>query len=366
MAVAAVSNKLAPSNTSFSSLAPEKSGVCAVNYVSGKPTGSASLSLHVGKGRLLFAAAQCDVRMVRRQRLQGFGRNAWGNKWRISTSTQDEAASANVEGVNNDLDKQAPTSNEAWTQAVDRLAEEVQRLKAAIPEDSGDRALLLLRETTEQLKDQVEKARASLAIEQSASKALATLKETTDSLVVQAEKVKAALAASAQEAADNSKANLTLIAETAPEPIRDLAETALDAHFETGKPLVGAKIHDFCLGIPYGGLLTAGGVFWFVASGSLHALRFGLFLGGLVLFLSMMSLKVWRKGRSSLPYIQAQALITFIILVREIRRFSLTGVIFPTAAVVVVSAAMLGFYSYVYLAGGNPPPKKSSGAATAA
>eukprot|EP00246_Nothoceros_aenigmaticus_P005228 TRINITY_DN17132_c0_g1_i1.p1 TRINITY_DN17132_c0_g1~~TRINITY_DN17132_c0_g1_i1.p1 ORF type:complete len:373 (-),score=55.19 TRINITY_DN17132_c0_g1_i1:474-1592(-) len=368
MAAAVVCGKLAPTKCLLLEFPPEKFGTTALGFSSRKNTGSGSLSLRLARGNTLHSSAQCEMKLVR-QRFPGVGRRYEGKFWRILTSLQDEAPTADVEvpppdveEVTDDLDKQTRTSKEAWTQAVDRLAVEVQKLKGVFYEDSADKALAVLRDTTEQMRDHVDNARAALAIEETAGRAVATFRETTDLLIVQAEKAKAALAASAQEAADNSKANLALIAETAPDPIRNIAETVLEAHFvDSGKQESGAKIHDFCLGIPYGGILTVGGVFWFVASGSLSALRFGLFLGGLVLLLSISSLKAWRQGRSSLPYIQAQALVTLIILVREIRRYTATRALFPTASVMIASSAMLGFYAYVYLAGGNPAPKKVQG-----
>ncbi|RVX09769.1 Protein fatty acid export 1, chloroplastic [Vitis vinifera] len=49
-----------------------------------------------------------------------------------------------------------------------------------------------------------------------------------------------------------------------------------------------AKIHDFCFGIPY-------------------ALSTGVLFGGALLALSTLSLKIWRQGKSSLPFVLGQA-----------------------------------------------------------
>uniref|UniRef100_A0A0C9S6Y2 TSA: Wollemia nobilis Ref_Wollemi_Transcript_10215_1430 transcribed RNA sequence n=1 Tax=Wollemia nobilis TaxID=56998 RepID=A0A0C9S6Y2_9CONI len=75
----------------------------------------------------------------------------------------------------------------------------------------------------------------------------------------------------------------------------------------TQEPKKGAKLHDFCLGIPYGGLLLGGGLVGFLISGSKVSILYGLLLGGAVLGLSVTSLKVWRQGKSCTPFILGQA-----------------------------------------------------------
>lgn len=123
-------------------------------------------------------------------------------------------------------------------------------------------------------------------------------------------------------------------------------------------PRKGAKIHDFCFGIPYGGLLVGGALVGFFIRRDMVATLFGLLLGGAVVGLSMTSLKVWRQGKSSTPYILGQAALSLILLARQLQVYLLTKNIFPTGFVALISAAMFSFYSYVYVSGGNPPPKK--------
>lgn len=99
--------------------------------------------------------------------------------------------------------------------------------------------------------------------------------------------------------------------------MKEVAETALNAHYsESGK--TGSKIHDFCLGIPFGAFLTIGGLLWFIIYGSTSAIRFGVLLGSAILFLSMTSLKKWKQGESSIAYIQGQAAITAFIFLRSV------------------------------------------------
>ncbi|KAG6479111.1 hypothetical protein ZIOFF_062571 [Zingiber officinale] len=63
-----------------------------------------------------------------------------------------------------------------------------------------------------------------------------------------------------------------------------------------------ARIHDFCLGIPYGGFLFFGGLLGFVLSRN----PTGLIFGGVISALSIFSLIVWSSGGSSIPFILGQ------------------------------------------------------------
>ena len=102
--------------------------------------------------------------------------------------------------------------------------------------------------------------------------------------------------------------------------------------------LRAAKIYDFCFGIPYGtlsfselnfwdlsivklpiaisyegvfiircGLVMSGGLLGFAFSRNLTSLSTGVRYGGALLALSTLSMKIWRQGKSSFPYILGQA-----------------------------------------------------------
>ncbi|KAI3412528.1 uncharacterized protein J3R85_017228 [Psidium guajava] len=124
------------------------------------------------------------------------------------------------------------------------------------------------------------------------------------------------------------------------------------------KPKRAAMIHDFCLGIPFGGLVFSGGLLGFIFSRNPTALGNGVLFGGAILALSTLSLKIWRKGKSSLPFILGQIVLSAVIFWKNFQTYSLTKKVFPTGVNVLISAAMLCFYTYVILSGGNPPPKK--------
>lgn len=126
----------------------------------------------------------------------------------------------------------------------------------------------------------------------------------------------------------------------------------------TSQPKKSAMIHDFCLGIPFGGLIVSGGLFGFIFSRNFGSLSMGLLVGGALLALSTLSLKVWRQGKSSLPFILGQAVLSLALVWKNYQAYALTKKLFPTGFNAVISAAMLCFYAYVVLSGGNPPPKK--------
>lgn len=56
-----------------------------------------------------------------------------------------------------------------------------------------------------------------------------------------------------------------------------------------------------------GGLLASGGFLWFLLTGSVDAIRFGVLFGGIILAAAVGSLKAWQRGKSSTPYIVVQA-----------------------------------------------------------
>ncbi|CAN4118482.1 unnamed protein product [Withania somnifera] len=133
----------------------------------------------------------------------------------------------------------------------------------------------------------------------------------------------------------------------------------------SSQPKRAAKIHDFCLGIPFGGLVFTGGLIGFIFSRNPAALGSGVLFGGALLALSTISMKVWREGKTSLPFILGQAVLAVALLWKNMQTFSLTGKLFPTGFSAAISAAMFCFYSYVILSGGNPPPKKLKASASA-
>ncbi|KAJ4896063.1 hypothetical protein Rs2_22857 [Raphanus sativus] len=139
---------------------------------------------------------------------------------------------------------------------------------------------------------------------------------------------------------------------------KEIISEPVEEHVAPTQPKRAAKIHDFCFGIPYGGLVMSGGLLGFAFSRNLTSLSTGVLYGGGLLALSTLSMKIWRQGKSSFPYILGQAVLSAVVFWKNFTAYSMTKKLFPAGLFAVVSAAMLCFYSYVVLSGGNPAPKK--------
>ncbi|CAN0907844.1 Protein FATTY ACID EXPORT 1, chloroplastic [Linum grandiflorum] len=118
-----------------------------------------------------------------------------------------------------------------------------------------------------------------------------------------------------------------------------------------------AMIHDFCFGIPFGALVLSGGLIGLLFSRNVTTFS-GLLIGGGLLALSSYSLKIWRQGKSSLPFVFGQAVLSAALLWKNIEVYSLSKSLLPAGFLAAISAAMLCFYIHVMISGGNPPPKK--------
>ncbi|XP_012470573.1 protein FATTY ACID EXPORT 1, chloroplastic [Gossypium raimondii] len=156
--------------------------------------------------------------------------------------------------------------------------------------------------------------------------------------------------------AGESKAFIEDMPRTYPNAEEHVPENTSDLEEEHGiiQQKRAAKIHDFCFGIPYGGLVLSGGLIGFIFSRNTTTLLFG----GALLALSTFSLKIWRQGKSSLPFILGQAALAAVLFWMNFQTYSSTKKLFPNAFYAAISAAMFFFYSYVVISGGNPPPKK--------
>uniref|UniRef100_A0ACD5UQJ6 Uncharacterized protein n=1 Tax=Avena sativa TaxID=4498 RepID=A0ACD5UQJ6_AVESA len=132
----------------------------------------------------------------------------------------------------------------------------------------------------------------------------------------------------------------------------------LVAAVEDVTPQRSAKIHDFCFGIPFGGLLFVMGLLGYFFSRSTVSLVLGVAPGLATLFLGILSLKFWRSGKSSFLFILGQAAISVVLVWKYSHAYLLTSRILPWGFYASLSTAMACFYAYVLLAGGNPPPKK--------
>ncbi|KAG8064869.1 hypothetical protein GUJ93_ZPchr0004g39651 [Zizania palustris] len=139
-------------------------------------------------------------------------------------------------------------------------------------------------------------------------------------------------------------------------------EELVEADEDTDIQKRSAKIHDFCLGIPFGGLLFCMGLLGYIFSRSTISLVLGVAPGLVTLLLGTLSLNFWRTGKSSFIFILGQAAISALLAWKYSHAYLLTNRILPWGFYASLSTAMTCFYAYVLLAGGNPPPKKKTAA----
>ncbi|MFS7997214.1 putative TMEM14 family protein [Helianthus anomalus] len=174
-------------------------------------------------------------------------------------------------------------------------------------------------------------------------KATVVLKETSEQLKIQADKATEDLSVIAKELSEEGKVYLSAAAEKSPEPVKDIVETFASSSTEDLKDV--SKVLDFYVGIPYGGLLTLGGFLSFMITGSISAIRFGVILGGTLLGLAVYSLRSWKKGESSSSALKGQAAIATILFLRDLR-LVFTRPAFTRYIALIISGAALAFYVY--------------------
>ncbi|GMH30110.1 hypothetical protein Nepgr_031953 [Nepenthes gracilis] len=165
-------------------------------------------------------------------------------------------------------------------------------------------------------------------------KALAVLKETAVQLKIRADKARYDLSVIAKDLSMEGKQYLASAAENYPEPVKDVVET-----FASTDDLSDISVvRDFYIGIPYGAILFLGGFLNFMLTGSISAIRFGIILGGILLALSVSSLRSWRKREPSSLALNGQAVIAGILFLREIRLLS-QGRSFASLVITMISGA---------------------------
>ena len=116
-----------------------------------------------------------------------------------------------------------------------------------------------------------------------------------------------------------------------------------------------AILHDFCMGLPYGTIFLVGGVAAVPFVGT-KGLVFAL-CGGLVLLLSILSLKQWRSRKSSKWCTLAGSCAAAVALWRSWSYIQAPYTMYTAipAFASLLSGLMSLFLLYNVLAGGNPP-----------
>lgn len=187
-------------------------------------------------------------------------------------------------------------ANEAWKQALETFKEQALKMQSVSQE----------------------------TYEIYSKKALVTLKQTSEKLKIQAEKARNDLTEIAKEISKEGKVYLSTAAQNSPPEVKEIVQTFSSSADDFND---FSKVHDFHVGIPYGNvkhftlelfnfilqtkkktdsflglagfILSVWGFLYFMLTGSLSAIRFGVILGGALLALSILSLKSYKRGMSS-------------------------------------------------------------------
>ncbi|KMT06517.1 hypothetical protein BVRB_7g156910 [Beta vulgaris subsp. vulgaris] len=231
----------------------------------------------------------------------------------FAASQEDSSSEAELDMEKNDPKNAGEASQEAWEKTLASFKEQALKLQSVSQE----------------------------AYEVYMKKAVITLKDTADQLKIQADQARQDLSVVAKELSEEGRQYLATAAENSPEPVKDVVET-----FASARDLDDvSKVRDFYIGIPYGTILSAGGFLNFMLTGSLSGIRFGVILGGILLALSISSLRSWRKGESSDTTLKGQAAITSILFLRD-ARLLFEGLTFLGLFKTIISGAVAAFYIY--------------------
>lgn len=220
---------------------------------------------------------------------------------------------AEIETEKNDLKQAGKESQEAWEQALASFKEQALKVQSVSQE----------------------------AYEVYSKKAVVILKETAEQLKIQADQASKDLSVMAKELGEGGREYLSAAAENSPEPVKDVVET-----FASAEDLDDvSKVRDFYIGIPYGTILSAGGFLNFMVTGSVSAIRFGVILGGILLALSVSSLRSWRRGEATDMTLKGQAAIASILFLRDIR-LVFQGLTLVGLLKTIISGSVAAFFIY--------------------
>ncbi|KHG23638.1 Ribosome-recycling factor [Gossypium arboreum] len=226
-------------------------------------------------------------------------------------------------------EKNEESSNEAWQRALEAFKEQALKMQNVSQE----------------------------AYEIYSKKALVTLKETSEQLKIQAEKARNDLIEIVKETSEEGKVYLSTAAENSPPQVKEIVGTYYSSADDFNDI---SKVLDFHVGIPYGIILSAGGFLSFMLTGSVSAIRFGVILGGALLASSVSSLKLYKGGQSSPLAIKGQAVISSVLFFRALSSLIQTSTL-GTFLTTLVSGAVAAFYVYKLLPNDKPGLKPGIG-----
>ncbi|XP_004302570.1 PREDICTED: uncharacterized protein LOC101315446 isoform X1 [Fragaria vesca subsp. vesca] len=243
-------------------------------------------------------------------------RSLWCRPIVAAAASHDESKhpEVEVEKEKENAKVKAEESEEAWKQTLASFKEQALNLKSVSQE----------------------------AYEIYSEKAFVILKETSEQLKIQGDKAMCDLTEVAKEISEEGKEFISTAAKNSPEPVKEIVET-----FQTSSDDLNdvTKIRDFHVGIPYGLVLSLGGILSFMVTGSTAAIRFGVILGGTLLALSISSLRSFKQGESFPLALKGQAAIASILFLREARLLTQRSWI-PYLLTTFVSGGIVAFYVY--------------------
>nr|XP_020272120.1 LOW QUALITY PROTEIN: protein FATTY ACID EXPORT 5-like [Asparagus officinalis] len=120
-------------------------------------------------------------------------------------------------------------------------------------------------------------------------------------------------------------------------------------------------MHDFCFTIPYGLLVSVGGLMGYTKTGSTASLAGGVGSGILLLLSGFVSLSAFEKRRNSYLafFVETDSICSLALTYVTGQRVLQTLKIMPAGIVAALSAIMTALYLYKIATGGNHIPVKS-------
>ncbi|PRQ42694.1 putative TMEM14 family protein [Rosa chinensis] len=211
------------------------------------------------------------------------------------------------------------------------------KLKAEESEEAWEQTLASFKEQALKMQSVSQEA-----YEIYSKKALVVLKETSEQLKIQADKARYDITEIAKEISVEGKEYISTAAKNSPEPVKEIVETFNSSTDDLNDV---TKIRDFHVGIPYGLVLSLGGFLSFMVTGSTAGIRFGVILGGILLAFSVSSLRSYKQGESFPLALKGQAAIASIIFLRETCLLAQRSWI-PYLLRTLVSGGVVAFYVY--------------------
>ncbi|KAG6489458.1 hypothetical protein ZIOFF_050727 [Zingiber officinale] len=202
----------------------------------------------------------------------------------LSASHEEPHLDIELEKDDDDVNKNSGFSQEQWKEALNRFKVEALKVKAV----SEKAYAVYSKKIMEMLTDKAEK------------------------LKIQADRAQKDLSILAQDMSKEGQEYLSATEKNYPDLIKEITE----AYASRDKTTAIYSIREFYLGIPYvifssrvlktmetksyaGCFLSIGGFLYFMLTGSIPAIRFGVILGSAILALSVSSMRSWKNGKAT-------------------------------------------------------------------